>query len=81
MIFRQRLRTAFLGAFFILIAASPACAKAPYEEVFSEGLIAKYDHYLEGFKARHLYRGGTAEALLDEATKTKVVRHWWLATR
>lgn len=51
-------------------------AKTPVQEVLPPELAAKYDHYIESYKARHIDRGGTVEAMLDKETKTRVVKYY-----
>jgi len=55
------------------LAAQPA---PPYRASLPPDLAEKYEKYIEDYKARHIDRGGTLEALLDEETRTRVVRFW-----
>jgi len=65
----------------LILVAICACNLAsaetvtPVEKVLPRELADKYHHYLEGFRERHMYMGGTAEALLDEETHGTVVEY------
>ena len=61
-----------------MVSTAAARAEAPYREVLPPDVVEKYDRYLEQYKARHIDRGGTVEARLDEETKTKVVEYYGL---
>ena len=58
------------------VIAAPSAAKTPVQEVLPPDLAAKYDHYVEQYKARHIDRGGTVEAQLDPETKTHVAKYY-----
>lgn len=62
---------------FMLCAALRASA-APVHDIMPADLAKKYDHYIEIYRLRHMHQGGTAEALLDEQTKTAVQQYWGL---
>lgn len=51
--------------------ASSKAAKSPVEKELPPDLVAKYNHYRDIYVKRHLYKGGTVEALLDDGTKTR----------
>ncbi|HOO55850.1 MAG TPA: hypothetical protein PLN69_03440 [bacterium] len=72
----KKIFVASVTALTVLLTAIVSFAKAPYEEVLPPDVVAKYNHYLESYKARHIDRGGTVETLLDMETKTEVVGYW-----
>ena len=53
-----------------------AVAATPIERALPGDLAAKYAHYRENYMARHIDRGGTMEAMLDDETRTRVVKYW-----
>lgn len=65
-----------LIAAFVEIKACAAEAQTPVDKVLPPDLVEKYYSYIEQYKERHIDRGGTVEAVLDEETKTRVVRYY-----
>lgn len=65
-----------LAMLFPSVGAAAAGELSPVERELPPDLVEKYNHYREGYAARHIDRGGTVEALLDDATRTGVVKYW-----
>ncbi|MFA6450309.1 MAG: hypothetical protein WCX65_12620 [bacterium] len=74
------MKTSFIIISITLLLAVSAVAfaetQAPYREALPPDLAAKYEHYVASYKARHIDRGGTVEAILDKETKTRVEKYY-----
>jgi hypothetical protein len=61
----------------VIIACTAAAGEeAPVRKVLPADIFQKYESYIESYKARHIDRGGTVEAILDDETKSRVVRYY-----
>ncbi|HOO56402.1 MAG TPA: hypothetical protein PLN69_06245 [bacterium] len=75
-VIKHRALLTITSAFLLL--TNLCFAQEAFEKVLPDDLVIKYNHYLDGYKARHIYKGGTVEALLDDETKSKVVQPYGL---
>lgn len=73
---KHRLSIAITMIALAYVVATPSAAKTPVQSALPPDLAAKYEHYLELYKARHIDRGGTVGAVLDPETKTRVTRYY-----
>jgi len=68
-----------LTALIAIASECPARAETKHQQVekaLPSDIVEKYYNYLAQYKARHIDRGGTVEAVLDDATKSRVVRYY-----
>lgn len=74
-IYRQNITYLFI-AISIAVISINAGAEVPYKSALPDDIAKKYEKYLEDYKARHIYKGGTVEALLDGQTHSIVEKPW-----
>ena len=66
------------AVFLILFTATSlkALTPPPIGIALPDDLIQKYNHYRDEYMKRHIDRGGAVEALLDDETKSRVIKYW-----